>query len=97
MKFALSALAGALLVAMPVAAEEFSAAEKAAIDQQIRAYILENPEVIIDYIEVVDPRSLTPTETITESTRVILAVKVGKTRLIDNADLSTNDGLSHHL
>lgn len=57
----------------------------------------ENPEVIIDYIEVVDPRSLTPTETITESTRVILAVKVGKTRLIDNADLSTNDGLSHHL
>lgn len=57
----------------------------------------ENPEVIIDYIEVVDPRSLTPTENITESTRVILAVKVGKTRLIDNADLSTNDGLSHHL
>ena len=57
----------------------------------------QNPEVIIDYIEVVDPQSLTPTETITESTRVILAVKVGKTRLIDNSDLSTNDGLSHHL
>lgn len=57
----------------------------------------DNPEVIVDYIEVVDPRSLMPTETITESTRVILAVKVGKTRLIDNADLSTNDGLSHHL
>ena len=57
----------------------------------------ENPEVIIDYIEVVDPVSLTPAKLITESTRVILAVKIGKTRLIDNADLSTTDSLSRHL
>ena len=38
MKFALSALAAAMIAASPVVAAEFSAQQKAAIDQQIRAF-----------------------------------------------------------
>lgn len=54
----------------------------------------ELPEVEIDYVEVVDPTTLSPATELEEATRVILAVKIGKTRLIDNADLSLSDTLS---
>lgn len=52
-------VAGALALGMaasPAAAEEFSADQKAAIDAQIRAYILDNPEVIVEAMQVLEER-----------------------------------------
>ena len=45
-------------------------------------------------LEVVDPTTLLPATKLDSETRVILAVKIGKTRLIDNANLSLSDTLS---
>ena len=42
------------------------------------------PMARIDYIEVVDPVDLHPVEKVVDSVRVVLAVWIGKTRLIDN-------------
>ena len=50
--------------------------------------------VEVDYVEVVDPTTLLPATKLDSETRVILAVKIGKTRLIDNANLSLSDTLS---
>jgi len=43
--------------------------------------------VALDYLDIVDPTTLDPAETLNADTRVILALHVGKTRLIDNAAL----------
>ncbi len=50
-------LAAVLIIfSAPVAAQELSPAQKAAIDAQIRAYILENPEIIVDAMQVLEQR-----------------------------------------
>ncbi|HEY5654097.1 MAG TPA: pantoate--beta-alanine ligase [Pontiella sp.] len=46
------------------------------------------PGAEIDYIECVDDASLKPVEQVSEKVLVVLAVKIGSTRLIDNAVLS---------
>ena len=57
--------------------------------REIEAQIpTELEEVEVDYVEVVDPTTLLPATNLDSETRVILAVKIGKTRLIDNANLS---------
>ena len=43
--------------------------------------------VALDYLDIVDPTTLDTAETLNADTRVILALHVGKTRLIDNAAL----------
>jgi pantoate--beta-alanine ligase len=43
--------------------------------------------VMLDYAAVVDPETLEPLETVTDSARAIIAARVGRTRLIDNAEL----------
>jgi pantoate--beta-alanine ligase len=45
----------------------------------------------IDYIALVDPETLTPVQVIDRNIRILLAVYIGKTRLIDNylVELST--------
>jgi pantoate--beta-alanine ligase len=43
----------------------------------------------IDYVEIVDGGSLVPVEMITESTVMAIAVKLGKTRLIDNINFTS--------
>ncbi|WP_027390589.1 pantoate--beta-alanine ligase [Chrysiogenes arsenatis] len=48
----------------------------------------DDPEMRIDYIECVDTLTLQPLETLTCSCRLILAVYVDTTRLIDNAPLT---------
>ncbi len=56
-KLVIAALgAFALSAATPAFAEGFSAEDKAAIDAQIRAYILENPEIIVEAMEVLEQR-----------------------------------------
>jgi pantoate--beta-alanine ligase len=46
-----------------------------------------NPEVRLDYLEIVDPDSLETATKITQSVLVAVAAFVGKTRLIDNITL----------
>ena len=50
----------------------------------ITAEIEKEPLAKIDYVEVVDFDTITPTETIGQSVLVAIAVYIGKTRLIDN-------------
>lgn len=45
-----------LMTAVPLAAQEFSDREKAEIDAQIREYILENPEIIVEAMQVLEQR-----------------------------------------
>lgn len=54
------------------------------ISKQIRDLILQTRGVVIDYIAIVDGRTLRPIEEISENTLIALAVKIGDTRLIDN-------------
>lgn len=55
MKTALAALA-ALLLAPAAGAQEFSPEQKAEIDARIRAYILENPEILVEAMDVLESR-----------------------------------------
>lgn len=49
-----------------------------------RMVIAQEPEVRLDYLEIVDPMSLDPVERIEKKTLVAVAAYVGSTRLIDN-------------
>jgi len=63
--------------------ERSSAAVKHAVEDMIRNH----PFTHIDYISLCDPVTLEETETLEEETLLALAVRVGKTRLIDNCVL----------
>lgn len=52
-----------------------------------RAEFAAEPEVQLDYFEIVDPDTLEPVASITENTLVAAAAAVGSTRLIDNVIL----------
>lgn len=45
-----------ILIAAPVAAQNLSTEDKAAINAQIRAYILDNPEIIVEAMQVLEQR-----------------------------------------
>ncbi|MFH1848492.1 MAG: pantoate--beta-alanine ligase [Candidatus Omnitrophota bacterium] len=61
------------------------AASPARIKSVMRAMIKSRPSVTrIDYIEIVDRRGLIPVKRIEGEALIALAVRVGKTRLIDN-------------
>jgi len=49
--------------------------------------IIDSAQGITDYIEFVNQNNLKSVETINDATRVIIAVKIGKTRLIDNMNI----------
>jgi pantoate--beta-alanine ligase len=46
------------------------------------------PQVVLDYFEIVDPDTLDPVELISQKTLVAVAARVGSTRLIDNVILN---------
>jgi pantoate--beta-alanine ligase len=50
--------------------------------------ITAHPDAVIDYIEIFDPETIETVDTIDSPARMALAVKIGKTRLIDNTLLS---------
>lgn len=57
----------------------------AAIAAQMRQTILSAGEVRIDYVALVDPETLQPVEAVQRPTLAAVAVRIGTTRLIDNA------------
>lgn len=63
-----------------------------ALRSAMEAVIRRVPSAAIDYIEIVDDRTLAPVATVTDPVLVALAVKVGATRLIDNTVLGVETG-----
>ena len=55
-----------------------------ALRQGIQALIAECPAARLDYVEFVDPDTLRPVDRVRRGCRMVMAVFVGKTRLIDN-------------
>ncbi len=69
--------------------ELFEAGERnsSALAAATRDFLQQEPRVVLDYLEIVDPDSLEPIERISRPTLVALAAYVGSTRLIDNVVL----------
>jgi pantoate--beta-alanine ligase len=53
----------------------------------LKRLIASEPDMRLDYVEFFDPENLSPVSKITRGTQIALAVFIGKTRLIDNAQL----------
>jgi pantoate--beta-alanine ligase len=66
--------------------ERYAAGELAAETLLIaaRELILAEPAAIIDYLELRDSATLEPVATVSDTTLMALAVRIGSTRLIDN-------------
>ncbi len=58
------------------------------IISRMKEFIKTFPSTKIDYIEIVDPETLNPLKRIKGSARILLAVWIGKTRLIDNLQVN---------
>ncbi len=69
--------------------ELWSGGEKDAesIRKQMRALIQQKPLAVIDYVSIADPETLEEMDTVRTPALISLAVKIGKTRLIDNVAL----------
>jgi pantoate--beta-alanine ligase len=52
-----------------------------------RAELAAEPDLAVDYLAVVDPQSLEPLLTVVPGARVLVAVRLGDVRLIDNVEL----------
>ena len=79
--------ATALFRGLETAAEAVAQGERDAtrLAAKIRETLLAAGPLPIDYIAVADPETLEPVESIRGATLVALAVRIGSTRLIDNA------------
>lgn len=74
--------------ALEAARHSFSQGERSSVALiETAAGVLEASRGQIDYIECVDPQSLTAVETAKADTRMVMAVFIGRTRLIDNCPL----------
>ena len=60
------------------------------IREAVEALILSHPHTAIDYINICDSHTLEDLEILEKEALVALAVKVGKTRLIDNRVITTS-------
>jgi pantoate--beta-alanine ligase len=58
------------------------------VKKALEALILSHPFTVVDYINLCDPVTLEDVETVKGEVLLALAVKVGKTRLIDNGLLN---------
>jgi pantoate--beta-alanine ligase len=72
------------------AQQEFHAGERSAANliSAAKDVFAREPQVVLDYFEIVDPATLDPVERISQTTLVAVAAYVGTTRLIDNLVLS---------
>jgi pantothenate synthetase len=56
----------------------------AKIEERMRQELRNYPGVALQYIAIVEPRSLAPVEQVEAATVVAVAARVGATRLLDN-------------
>ncbi len=70
--------------------QRFQAGERitANLISAAKEVIRREPQVALDYFEIVDPETLDPVEQVSQRTLVAVAAKVGSTRLIDNVVLN---------
>ena len=70
--------------------QQFQAGEKTAakLISAAKEVFAGEPQVALDYFEIVDPDTLDPVERISQETLVAVAAYVGSTRLIDNVVLN---------
>jgi pantoate--beta-alanine ligase len=70
--------------------QEFQAGESAAakLISAAKGVFSREPQVVLDYFEIVDPKTLDPVERISQETLVAVAAYIGSTRLIDNTVLN---------
>jgi len=70
--------------------QEFQAGQRIAAQliSAAKKVFAREPQVVLDYFEIVDPDTLDPVERISQKTLVAVAAYVGSTRLIDNAVLN---------
>jgi pantoate--beta-alanine ligase len=54
------------------------------VKQKARSLIAQEKDIEVDYVEVVDPETLAPLEPVRTPVAVLIAARVGTTRLIDN-------------
>jgi len=59
----------------------------ARLRQGVEALVAECPAARLDYVAFVDPDTLRPVDSVRRGHRIVLAVFVGKTRLIDNGPI----------
>jgi len=73
---------------LQVASENVQAGETSAsvIKSQIVDEMTAETLATLDYVEIVEGSSLQTIDQITEGTRILIAAKVGKARLIDNVN-----------
>ena len=64
----------------------------AAIEACVRRELANEPEVVVEYVSVVEPDTLAPVATVDPGTVVAIAARVGGTRLIDNIEISRGIG-----
>jgi pantoate--beta-alanine ligase len=72
------------------ARQQFQAGERCAakLISAAKGVLAGEPQVALDYFEIVDPDTLDPVEQISQETLVAVAAYVGSTRLIDNMVLN---------
>lgn len=58
--------------------------DMAKVKQAMAGIILDEKRATIDYIEIVDPETLSPLDTRADKMVLLVAVRIGRTRLIDN-------------
>jgi len=60
------------------------------IIEKIFSKLNKDPLITVEYIKIVDPISFNQITTISKNNLLVLAVKIGKARLIDNININTN-------
>ncbi|OGW39411.1 MAG: pantoate--beta-alanine ligase [Nitrospirae bacterium GWC2_56_14] len=55
-----------------------------ALQGAVRSILLQQPGISVDYVEIVDPDGLRSKAVVEDRTLILVAVRVGRTRLIDN-------------
>lgn len=86
-----AALSGALRMAERMIRRDRPSAKR--VIEAVRSYLAEHaPAGKVDYIQIVDPATLRDVESTDGSVTIALAVKFGRTRLIDNATVDDADG-----
>jgi pantoate ligase/cytidylate kinase len=82
-----------LFQAQQIFLENYTQISPSAILEAVRVYLTKFPAINVEYIELVDAKSLQPCNTISSDSGLMLAIaaRIGNTRLIDNILLSPSD------